>query len=210
MPDLSSLPPIDLDEGVAGRILETARGLLFRDRYSGVTMDALAFALGMSKKTIYQHFPSKDAIVTAITVATGATIRRQVQEVMAGAEPFPGKFEAVLGIIGVQFAPMDPNFLQDLQRHAPELYRQIDALKDSNIPIVFDMLLKQGIAQGMVAPEVDIPFVTAYWLQVIKGVHDPAVLTRTGLTPREAFDKSIDLFFRGLLTEKGRAATRWG
>lgn len=209
MPDPSPIPPIDLDDGPAGRIIAATRELLFRHRYSGLTMDDLAFALGMSKKTIYTHFSSKDAIIDAIITATGATIRRQVQAAMAGPEPFPAKFEAVLGIIGVQFGPMGPDFLQDLHRHAPQVARQIDALKDKNIPIVFDLLLRDGMAQGMVRPDIDIPFVTAYWLEVIKGIHDPAVLARTGLTPRAAFDKGIELFFRGLLTEKGRAASRW-
>jgi AcrR family transcriptional regulator len=209
VPDPSPLPPIDLDSGPAGRIIATTRELLLRDGYSGFTMDDLAFALGMSKKTVYAHFPSKDAIISAIITATGATIRRQVQAAMTGAAPFPVKFKAVLGIIGVQFGPMGPGFLQDLHRHAPQLAREIDTLKDNNIPIVFNLLLRDGIAQGMVRPDTDIPFVTAYWIQIIKGIHDPAVLAQTGLTPRDAFDKSIELFFRGLLTEKGLAASGW-
>jgi AcrR family transcriptional regulator len=180
-----------------------------RDGYSGFTMDDLAFALGMSKKTVYAHFPSKDAIISAIIAATGATIRRQVQAAMTEAVPFPGKFKAVLGIIGVQFGPMAPGFLQDLHRHAPHLAREIDTLKDNNIPIVFNLLLREGIAEGMVRPDIDIPFVTAYWIQIIKGIHDPAVLAQTGLTPRAAFDKSIELFFRALLTDKGRDASPW-
>ena len=210
MPDPSPLPPIDLVDGPAGRIIATARELLLRDGYSGLTMDQLAFALGMSKKTIYIHFPSKDAIVSAIIAATGATIRRQVQAAMSKGDAFPVKFEAVLGIIGAQFGPLGPNFLDDLHRHAPALAREIDTLKENNIPIVFNLLLREGIAEGMVRPDTDIPFVTAYWIQIIKGVHDPAVLAQTGLTPRAAFDKSIELFFRGLLTDKGRKASRWG
>ena len=40
-------------------------------------------------------------------------------------------------------------------------------------------------------------------------IHDPAVLAQTGLTPRDAFDKSIELFFRGLLTDKGLKDSQW-
>jgi AcrR family transcriptional regulator len=209
VPEQSPLPPIDLDDGPAGRIIATTRELLLRDRYSGLTMNGLAFALGMSKKTLYAHFASKDAIISAVIAATGATIRRQVMAVMALPDAFPAKFKAVLGIIGAQFGPMGPDFLQDLHRHAPHLAREIDTLKDNNIPIVFDLLLREGIAEGMVRPDTDIPFATAYWIQIIKGIHDPAVLAQTGLTPRAAFDKSIERFFRGLLTGKGLAASQW-
>lgn len=209
MSDPLTPPPIDLDDSPPGRILAMARQLLLQKNYSGFTMDDLAFSLGMSKKTLYVHFPSKEALVAAMVAATGATIRRQVAEVMAAPSEFPEKLEAVLAIVGGQFGALGPGFLQDLQRHAPALYREIDALKERNIPLVIGGILKAGIAQGMVRADIDIPFVVEYWLQIIKGVHEPAVLARTGLTPREAFDKGIEMFFRGLLTPEGRARSRW-
>lgn len=202
-------PAVDFDDSPSGRILSMARRLLLKNKYSGLTMDDLAFSLGMSKKTLYVHFSSKEALVAAIIAATGAAIRQEVGEVMASHRAFPDKLEAVLSIIGAQFGALGPDFLLDLQRHAPALYREIDALKDRNIPLVIGGMLRAGIADGMVRADIDVDFAVEYWLQIIKGVHDPAVLARTGLTPREAFDKGIELFFRSLLTAEGRAQTRW-
>lgn len=79
-----------------------------------------------------------------------------------------------------------------------------------NIPLVIGGILRAGIAQGMVRADIDVDFVVEYWLQIIKGAHDPSVLARTAPAPREAFDKGIELFFRSLLTPEGRAGTRWG
>ncbi len=172
-------------------------------------MDGLAFALGMSKKTLYIHFPSKDAIVAAIIAATGATIRRQVEAVLAGPDRFPGKLEGVLTIVAAQFGAMSPEFLSDLQRFAPHLNRAIDALKEHNIPLLLGRVLAVGAEQGTVRPDIDVTFLIEYWLQVIKGMHDPAVLARTDLTPRAAFEKALDLFFCGVLTPAGRAKSRW-
>jgi AcrR family transcriptional regulator len=203
------LPPIDLDHGPAGRILATAREILLRERYSGLTMDGLAYALGMSKKTLYVHFPSKDAIVAAILLATGATIRRQVGEALDGEGGFIDKLERALGIVAAHFGALRPDVLQDLQRFAPHLHAEIDRLKERNIPLVFGRVLALGVEQGMVRADIDVTFLVEYWLQVIKGVHEPAVLARTGLTPRAAFEKALDLFFCGLLTPAGRAKSRW-
>lgn len=171
-------------------------------------MGDLAFALGMSKKTLYVHFASKDAIVAAIIEATGATIRRQVGALLAGPEGFPAKLEGLLAVVAAQFGPLTPAFLQDLQRHAPHLYAEIDALKERNIRLLFVRLLQLGVDQGMVRPDLDPTFLAEYWLQIIKGVHDPAVLARTDLTPRAAFEKALDLFLTGILTPEGRAARR--
>jgi len=199
-------PPIDLDDTPAGRILRTARGILLSENYSGLTMDGLAYALGMSKKTLYAHFASKDAIVSAIIESAGQTIRRQAQEVMsAPGERFTPKLRAVLTIVGAHIGAMSPRFLADLQRFAPHLLAQIDALKERNIPLVFGRMLEIGVARGMVRADIDQRFLIEYWLQVIKGVHQPELLARTGLTPKEAFDKALALFFEGVLTEAGRA-----
>lgn len=209
VPDPFSPPPIDLDDGPKGRILAAARPMLLGSRYSGFTMDALASALGMSKKTLYVHFPSKQALGAAIIAATGATIRRQAGAAMAGPGGFPEKLEAVLAIVGAQIGAMTPGFLQDLARHAPALFREIEGLKERNIPLVIGGILEIGMAEGMVRADIDIPFVVEYWLQIMKGMHEPAALARTGLTPREAFERGTEMFFLGVLTDEGRARSRW-
>ncbi|HVU23520.1 MAG TPA: helix-turn-helix domain-containing protein, partial [Opitutus sp.] len=48
------------------RIVTAARVHLFTYGYSALTMDDLARELGMSKKTLYVHFPGKDALVEAV------------------------------------------------------------------------------------------------------------------------------------------------
>jgi AcrR family transcriptional regulator len=207
--DFSGIPVIDLPDAPASRILRTAFELMLRDRYSGLTMDALAFALGMSKKTLYVHFTSKDAIVAALIEATGATIRRRVGEVIAGPGTFAQKLAALLAIVGSYFAAFGSGFLQDLQRFAPALYDEIDKLKERHIPSLFGRVLADGVEQGMVRDDIDINFLIEFWLQAIKGVHEPASLARSGLTPKAAFDKALNLFFRGILTTKGRAQTGW-
>jgi AcrR family transcriptional regulator len=198
-------PILDLPDTPAGRILRAARDILVRDYYSGLRMDALAFELGMSKKTLYAHFESKDAIVAAIFEATGQTIRRRVSALLEKPQArFLQQIGAVLTILGGYFGTMTPGFLQDLQRFAPELYRQLDALKERNIPLLFGQVLQLGVTQGAVRGDLEVPLVVEIWLHIIKGVHDPASLARTGLTPRQAFDKALDLFLRGLLTPQGR------
>lgn len=50
---------------VRERILDKAQELFFRYGVKSVTMDDIARELGISKKTIYQHFEDKNAMVFA-------------------------------------------------------------------------------------------------------------------------------------------------
>ena len=48
------------------RIVGAARRHFFAHGFRTVTMDDIAEELGMSKKTLYAHFPSKTALVEAV------------------------------------------------------------------------------------------------------------------------------------------------
>jgi AcrR family transcriptional regulator len=200
----SAFPPVDFDDGPSGTILAAAREILLREHYSGLTMDRLALALGMSKKTLYVHFSSKDAMVAAIIAATGVSIRRQVTAILDGPGGFPEKLEALLRVVADHVGVMSPDFLQDLNRYAPHLFDEIQAIKERNIPTVFGRVMRLGFEQGMIRADIDVTYLAEYWLQVAKGVHDTAMLARTGLTPRAALEKALDLFFRGVLTPAAR------
>ncbi|MBI1778773.1 MAG: TetR/AcrR family transcriptional regulator [Proteobacteria bacterium] len=47
------------------RILATADRLFYRQGIRAVGVDTIAAAIGISKRTLYNHFPSKDALVLA-------------------------------------------------------------------------------------------------------------------------------------------------
>ena len=49
-------------------ILATAYTLLTERGYEGMTMDELAAQVGITKVTLYQHFPSKEALAAGIAV----------------------------------------------------------------------------------------------------------------------------------------------
>src|SRR5690348_2920922 len=47
------------------RILQTADRLFYLDGIRAVGVDTIAAAIGISKRTLYNHFPSKDALISA-------------------------------------------------------------------------------------------------------------------------------------------------
>jgi AcrR family transcriptional regulator len=187
------------------RILEAARAHLFAYGYSALTMDVLAHDLGMSKKTLYVHFPGKDAIITAIIDGIGESIRARMDAVLSNPRlNFSQKLCGVSDVVGSNLAKASPGLLHDLQRFAPQLYQKIDDLRQRNVPYVFGRLIRAGLAEGKVCRDVDPDFAVEFWLQAIRGLVHPAVLDRTQLTPRQTLEKAIHLFFGGLLSAAGR------
>lgn len=48
------------------RILTTAYGLFYREGFARVGVDAIAESTGITKRTLYNHFESKDALLAAV------------------------------------------------------------------------------------------------------------------------------------------------
>lgn len=187
------------------RILAAARTHLFAYGFSALTMDDLARELGMSKKTLYVHFPAKDAIAEAVLDGVGQSICSQLDVVLARPNlTFARKLCEVIDVVGSVIDKVSPAILRDLQRYAPHLYQKIEEVRQKNIPRVIGSLIRAGIAEGKVRPEIDPAFAAEFWLQAIRGLVQPAVLDRTQLTPRQTLEQAIQLFFNGLLTPAGR------
>lgn len=188
-----------------GRILQAAHEFLFRYGYQALTMDELAHELGISKKTLYVHFDGKDAIIEEIIDTIGRTLRTRMEAALADPDlTFVQRTRRVVEVAGATLARASPTMLRDLQRFAPPIYQKIEDLRQQNIPLVFGRLIRAGIAEGKVRPDLDPEFATEFWLQAIRGLVQPAVLDRTHLTPRQTLEKALNLFFAGLLTPAGR------
>ena len=62
------------------RILSTAYGLFYREGFARVSVDAIAEAAGLTKRTLYYHFPSKDALVGAVLQRQHGYVLRRIQD----------------------------------------------------------------------------------------------------------------------------------
>lgn len=72
------------------RILQTAGELFFRDGYRAVGVDTIVAESGVAKMTLYRHFPSKDALITAYLEATDQAFWEWFDQV-AGPPEKPGR-----------------------------------------------------------------------------------------------------------------------
>jgi AcrR family transcriptional regulator len=193
------------EPAAATRILDAAHHLLLTHGYQAFTMDQLAHELGMSKKTLYVHFSSKDEIVGKIVDAIGRNLHTNLEAVLANDDlTFTGKLGGVVHAAGKTLVNINPTVLRELQRFAPAIYQKIEDIRSKVIPLVFGRLIRDGIAAGKVRRDVDPAFATEFWLHAIRGLVQPATLERTQLTLPQTFAQALDLFFAGLLTPAGR------
>jgi AcrR family transcriptional regulator len=190
---------------VLARIVRQARAHFFEHGYCQCTMDDLAAELGMSKKTLYVHFPSKEALMAAVIDDLSQEIRASADALFANRQlNFAEKLRGFAEGMVERLTRTNPRLLRDLQRFAPELYEKVAAMREKNIPYVFGRFIEEGQLAGMVRPDVRPDFAVAFLLSAMNGLVQPAMMDRLALAPRDIVPRAIELFFGGMLTPAGR------
>lgn len=179
------------------RILAAARGHFFRHGFRNVTMDDLAAELAVSKKTLYAHFPSKDALLEAVL----RDKYERVRATLAGAtrEPardFPEALHALLRGVQHELDELQPAFLRDM-RKAPEAFSQLEQRRARLIRNHFGRLFRQGQNDGHVRTDLPVSLMIETLLASVHGIMNPPKLTELGIPPRAAFAGMIDLLLHG-------------
>ncbi len=103
-------------------IMETSARILARDGYAHFNTNVVAETAGVSIGSLYQYFPNKDALVTAVVERHG---RRIHDTIIAAAGPTPPETlnEAVRGIVAAVVAAhrIDPVLHAVLEAEMPRL-----------------------------------------------------------------------------------------
>ena len=147
------------------RILNKARELMFQTGVKHVTMDDLANQLGISKKTIYQYFKDKDALVSSVVendLAKHALICNQSMQI---ADNAVHEIFLLMTVLQELFSSMNPLTLFEIEKYYPLAFDKIKKHKDDFIFSMISANLEKGIAEGLYRKDVDVTILSRYRLE---------------------------------------------
>jgi len=190
---------------VRERIIVNAEALFFARGFSGVTMDRMAAELGISKKTLYQHFASKHQLLYAVVsrmMAESEGIIKSLTE-----DPKLDYFQRMAGLvehISRRTSKISRDFMQDLQKSAPEMWEEINEFRRRKIYHNFGLLIRKGIRAGLIRPEIDTDLVVQMYAALVQQMINPQALMHSAYSPGQLMKAIVELVFAGAMTEKGR------
>jgi AcrR family transcriptional regulator len=111
------------------RILEKATQLFMRYGIRSITMDEIAAQLGISKKTIYQFFTDKDAMVEAVVNEEMMQNEQECREFSQSAENAVHEIFQAMDGIEEMLKTMNPQLIHDLEKHHPAAFKRLDNLE---------------------------------------------------------------------------------
>ncbi len=187
------------------RILSVARDQYTRLGFSAVTMDETAAAAGVSKKTLYRHFSSKEDLLVAVTHDHVEKVHADLCAIYrdTGRTPLQ-RLRGMMDYLAGMYSELSVSLVHDMRRCAPECWREVETNRKRNIEGDFSTLLREGRAKGYFRKEIDPRIFLLIYAEVAKHVLNPEVFTRLGIAPDRLFSAVCKVLFEGILTDAAR------
>jgi AcrR family transcriptional regulator len=192
-------------DAVRGRIVVGARRHFLAHGFRATTMDDIAHELGMSKKTLYAHFPNKVALVEAALLDKFGELAAGLEEITAGSPPFLPTLQRMLTLLQWHAEEVRPAFVRDIRRAAPDLFQLIETRRSALIHRHFGRVFAEGRREGMIRKDVPARLAIAVLLAATQGVMNPPRIAELGTTPKAALSAILSVVLEGVLTKTGRA-----
>jgi TetR/AcrR family transcriptional regulator, cholesterol catabolism regulator len=187
------------------RIVDAARAHFFSHGFRSVTMDDLAEELGISKKTLYAHFPGKFDLLEAVLADKLAGVEATLKQVTRA---HPGDFPATLrGLLAGTHRELDeikPPFVRDMRQKAPDVFKLVERQRAALIGRYMGKFFVDGQRLGMVRKDVPAKLIIEILLAMVQSIMNPAKMEELGMMPKEGFTGILKIILEGALTSKGR------
>jgi AcrR family transcriptional regulator len=196
---------MDTDTEIRNRIIATAKEEFFKFGFSKVTIDEIASKMGMSKKTIYKYFDSKEAIVQEVTKVTLNDMVSCCEEISQNnAVDFVEKLRQMMTHVALQYSKLGKPLLEDLQKNAPQVWKQISEFRRERINKDFGNLLREGMQKGMFRSDIDEQLILLIYSNAVQTIINPETLMNLPFTATQVFDAIVKVIYEGILTDDAK------
>ncbi len=187
------------------KILSTCAEMFLTLGFKSVTMDDIAQKLGISKKTLYTHFPNKETLVNACVFYFFDYVTAEIRKITEKTStPIDELYEIKLFMMQlIKNEKISPQF--QLKKFYPEIFK---ALQEKQMAFMVERMsnsLEKGVALGLFRSSLNIPFVARLYFNGMMGIKDQR------LFPAELFQHSqlmadyLEYHLRAICTDKGIA-----
>lgn len=191
-----------MDAELEQRIVKRASELFLMHGIKSITMDFIAGDIGISKRTLYEVFRDKDALLLK-TLAYQEEKSREERDKLALTCTNP--FE--LGLkefarISQAIRRVNRNYMRDLQKYHPKVLPYLEANRKSNTEGVI-RLTEEGIREGYVRPELNGRLLALILQAQFEILMNFEKIEEYNFSFSEVFETIVINFARGMATQKG-------
>lgn len=179
-------------------ILDTVLEKSIRLGIRRVTMDEIARDLRISKKTIYVHFPNKEALIRGCVERISADVIPEVEKALEMNASVTKRLMNVWQTLAIIHRTVSAELLADLKSEYPHIWDEINQ-KRLELLARFETVYKEGIQTGEIRSEIHPRVALRILWAILEKIMVPEVLTLGEFTYAQAFETIVTVLNKGML-----------
>ena len=185
------------------KIISKSEELFFSLGFKSVTMDDIANAMGISKKTIYAHFSNKTELVEVVTFSVLDHISEGIDKINATSiNPIEELYDIKMFVINyLKSVKVSPQ--HQLKKYYPQIYQRLQIKQFEKMHSSFENSLKMGMNTGLFRPDIDVNFISRLYFNGVTAIRDISVFPESDFDKNYLFESYLEYHLRAITTLKG-------
>ncbi len=184
-------------------IIKKSYALYSRYGIKRVSVDDVAFMLGISKKTLYENIINKNILIEKVVNKSLEEFSRKVNESQSEDEDIFNNLCQVYATILKEIAKLNPSYVHDLKKYHGIQYKKVLEFRDNVLFQIVSGYVSRGIETGIFRNDLNIRFVFFNQISKISIILvDNAFECSKALSLRETYSLLLN-DIRGITTLRG-------
>jgi len=185
------------------KIMAGALTLFFSAPVKHFTMEGVAEMVGISKRTLYKYFSSKEILVDSLI----ENILSNVKSIFTNAteeEKHPVKqFVQIMNKITIMGSKMPMKRLAELKLHYPLTWEKVEKFRLEREQDWYHIFMN-GQKKGYFKKDIDVAILAKIHTNIINSIFQPEFLISNQTSVMEIFPVMLKMMTGGIITSKGQ------
>ncbi|MBS0025994.1 TetR/AcrR family transcriptional regulator [Chitinophaga sp. 22321] len=188
---------------VRERILETALKMFRTYGVKGVTMFDIARDCGISKKTVYEHFVDKQALIDEGMQQLLTNHINYFTECLQTTDNAIEEMVRNMKYVTNLAKTLNPVMLYEIQKYHPDTWKSIESFKEDGVLCNIKKNLKRGMTEGLYRQNLHIDIVARMRQLQLEAPFDQMQYPANQFEMPEVMEQVTAHFILGIATIKG-------
>lgn len=160
------------------KIVIKAKEMFLKLGFKSITMDDIAFEMGISKKTIYKYFSNKELLIEESTQMVHEEVRETIESTVAkNHNAIEENFE-IRRMFKEMFKYSETSPVYQLKKHYPEVYQRVVGNQIEICQGCFRDNIFKGISEGLYLENIDVENYVKFYYTLILSISENTALEK--------------------------------
>ena len=185
------------------KIISKCEELFLELGFKNVTMDDIAYAMGISKKTIYLHFSNKTELIENVVFSVLEFFHKNIEQINKEAvNPIEELYDIKMFVMNYLKNERGSTQFQ-LKKYYPNIFEQLEVKKFEKMHTSVEKSLKKGIKLNLFRDNIDVGFISRVYFMGMTGIRNTDVFSEENFSKNYLMESYLEYHLRAIVTAKG-------